>query len=359
MAGIWSETTDGWQPLPPAGFAQEQDLHDLIERSPGLLPLAGAPRLVILGREVRCGNGWADLVAIDSDTGLPVVIEIKLAANTDRRNVLTQVLGYAAHLRHLDPAGFEALLAGHLLSGQATSVVAAVTAAVQDPGFDATAFANGLAESLTAGRLRCVVVLDAAPPELVELVGYLQDVTNDRLSLDLVTVTSYQVGDRRVLVPQLVEPERLPALPAARPAAAASRQTTPTKGGEVFAQAIAESPAEHRPMLQRLYDWASRLEADGLAVLYTSIGKGRWVLSPRLPGQERSLVTVWNDNGASLSPYRTVLQQEAPRTLQALDSRHPGGISQGGYMKVEYDDELLGLLRAAYEEAARPRAITA
>lgn len=63
-----------------------------------MLPLAGSPRLVVLGREVRCGTGWADLVAVEADTGVPVVIEIKLASNTDRRAVLTQVLGYAAYL---------------------------------------------------------------------------------------------------------------------------------------------------------------------------------------------------------------------------------------------------------------------
>jgi hypothetical protein len=30
-----------------------------------------------------------------------------------------------------------------------------------------------------------VIVLDEAPADLVELVGYLQDVTSDRLALDL------------------------------------------------------------------------------------------------------------------------------------------------------------------------------
>ncbi len=104
MTGIWSEAEDGWRPLAPVGFSQEKELHDLIERSPGMLPLAGSPRLVVLGREVRCGTGWADLIAVEADSGVPVVIEIKLASNADRRAVLTQVLGYAAYLRRLDSA---------------------------------------------------------------------------------------------------------------------------------------------------------------------------------------------------------------------------------------------------------------
>ncbi|MDQ3537720.1 MAG: hypothetical protein M3415_02810 [Actinomycetota bacterium] len=350
MTGIWLETEDGWRPLASIGFALEKELHDLIERSPGMLPLAGSPRLVMLGREVRCGTGKADLVAVEADTGVPVVIEVKLASNTDRRAVLTQVLGYAAYLRRLDAAGFEALLAPHLLAVQAPSVGDAVTAAVQDPAFDVTAFANGLAESLAAGRLRCAVVIDAAPQDLVELLGYLQDVTNDRLELDLVTVTAYRVGERRVLVPQLVEPERVPALPPSMPTSAAS-QATITQGSDVFAATIEQSPEEQRPVLWRLHDWAVQLESDGLAVLYSSTGKGRWVLNPRLPGQPRGLVTIWNENGGSLSPYRTVLQQEAPNSLAALDDRVPGQIKQGNYLKADYDDHLLGLFRAAYEEA--------
>lgn len=115
---------------------------------------------------------------------------------------------------------------------------------------------------------------------------------------------------------------------------------------------MVDSPAENQPALSRLLEWALDLEKDGLAVLYTSVGKGRWVLNPRLPGQERGMVMIWNDKGASLSPYRTVLSQEAPRALSALDAKAPGQIGQGNYVRVDYDDEMLHLFRAAYAEAA-------
>jgi len=55
----------------------------------------------MLGREVLCGTGYADLIAVEIVTGRAVIIEIKLASNTDRRQVLTQVLGYAAYLGRL------------------------------------------------------------------------------------------------------------------------------------------------------------------------------------------------------------------------------------------------------------------
>jgi hypothetical protein len=104
--------------------------------------------------------------------------------------------------------------------------------------------------------------------------------------------------------------------------------------------------------LRGLLEWARGLEQSGLATLYTSIGKGRWVLNPRLPGQGRALVTIYNDNKAAyLSPYRTVLAQQAPEALASLDLKAPGEIGQGNYIKTNYDDELLNLLRAAYREA--------
>ncbi len=104
MTGTWQDTPDGLVPLPTQPFLREKDLHDSIERAPAMLPLRGQPRLVILGREVLLGTGYADLVALDADTGQPVVIEVKIAANSDRRSVFTQVLGYASHLfRLLNP----------------------------------------------------------------------------------------------------------------------------------------------------------------------------------------------------------------------------------------------------------------
>jgi hypothetical protein len=40
------------------------------------------PQLTVLEREVRLGNGYADLLAVES-TGRLVVIEVKLSANVE------------------------------------------------------------------------------------------------------------------------------------------------------------------------------------------------------------------------------------------------------------------------------------
>jgi hypothetical protein len=166
----------------PRASPDEASLHSLIEQSPQLLPLAGSPRLTILGREVRLGNGSDDLVAVEPN-GRLVVIEVKLVTNAEaRRAVVAQVLTYAAYLHGLDRAELErTVLGGHLQRRGYDSLIATVAGDDQERSLDTDAFDQGLAESLTEGRFRVVIVLDAAPAELVRLVGYLEAVTDKLL----------------------------------------------------------------------------------------------------------------------------------------------------------------------------------
>jgi hypothetical protein len=49
-------------------------------------------------------------------------------------------------------------------------------------------------------------VLDEAPSELVQLVGYLESITQG-ITVDLITVAAFEIGDEEILVPQRVDPE--------------------------------------------------------------------------------------------------------------------------------------------------------
>jgi len=208
MTAIWSNDGERWALLAPSGFPDEASLHSLIEQSPQLLPLAGSPRLTILGREVRLGNGSADLIAVEPN-GRLVVIEVKLAKNAEaRRAVVAQILTYAAYLHGTERADLEqVVLGGHLQRRGYDSLIAAVAGDDQERSLDTEAFQQGLTDSLVDGRFRIVIVLDATPDELVRLVGYLEAVT-DKLLIDLVTASAYDVNGSRILVPQSVETER-------------------------------------------------------------------------------------------------------------------------------------------------------
>lgn len=352
MTTIWKQDGAAWQLVSPSWFPAEAALHELVEKAPSMLPLAGAPQLEIVGREVLLGGNWADLIAIES-TGRLAIIEIKLSRNSEaRRAVVAQVLTYAAFLRGLDQATVEReILAPHLAQRGYASLADAILAIDQTGAFDVATFATGLSESLRLGQFRLVLVLDEAPPELVRLVGYLEAVT-EKLVIDLVTVSAYDIDGSQIVVPQRVGTEREPTpepVPTAGKTDAGGRLV---QGTDDFVATIEQNPAEQQPLLRHLVDWAIDLEAQGLARLSTYHGRSnRTTLLPRIPGEDVGLVTIWNDNGPYISLWRSVFLRRAPRCLEALE-KLPGApkIGQGTTTK-QITEELLTLLTAAYREA--------
>ncbi|MDP9351633.1 MAG: hypothetical protein M3P51_08860, partial [Chloroflexota bacterium] len=164
MTAIWHNDGAGWHLMAPSGFPDEAALHTLIEEAPQVLPLAGTPTLAVVGREVSVSSGYADLLAVEP-SGRLVIIEVKLARNAEsRRAIIAQVLTYAADLHGMDVATLERdVLGSHLRRRGYDSLAGAMAASDQTGSFDASSFSNGLAESLSQGRFRLVLVLDSAP----------------------------------------------------------------------------------------------------------------------------------------------------------------------------------------------------
>lgn len=354
MAALWLKENEGWRTMPKTGFPAEAALHRIVEEAPNLLPLSGGPQLTIVGREVALGNGYADLIAVEQ-SGRVVVIEVKLARNAEaRRAVVAQVLAYAAYLNGISASVLQNDILGSKLRQQGhESIAEAVREADQEGSFDAEVFAAGLERSLAEGRFRLVLVLDEAPEELVRLVGYLE-VVSDKLVIDLVTVSQYDVGGSQVLVPQRIDPERLPAEAVeARPAAKKAHGAL-TEGAGDFEKAIKTSPPEQRLELQRLHDWALTLERENLVKLWSYHGiADRLTLLPRLRDENVGLVTVWNERGAKLQVFRSVFERRAPESLQRIEGllSDDEKIGQGNYVKPT--DELLAAVSDAYREAVK------
>jgi hypothetical protein len=270
-----------------------------------MLPLAGDPTLTVVGREVALGGNSADFVPLEP-AGRPVIIEIKLRRNAEaRRAVVAQALSYAAFLHGTDAERLERdILGRHLRERGHGSLLEALEANVQE-GVEPDAVTEGLRDSLNRGAFRVVVVLDEAPTELIRLVDYLEAIGGDHLTVDLVTVAAYDVAGTQVLIPQRVEPGRLPE---DRPRVRPQRDEGYLSDGFVdFEAGITQAPPDNREDLDRLCRWARDLEERGLARLATYNGKGRKTLLPRLSDEDVGLVTIWNDNGASLQLWRSVL----------------------------------------------------
>ena len=351
MTAIWGRQAGEWRLLDPTGFPDEGSLHDRVEEAPQLLPLAGSPRLTMLGREVRLGSGWADLVAVER-SGRLVVIEVKLARSDEaRRAVVAQILAYASYLYRLTLDDLEGVVLGeHLRQRGFDSIASAVTAHDQAGGFDRDEFENALAGNLQAGNFRLVLVLDKTPAELVQLVAYLAAVTPE-LVIDLITVSQYDVGGSVVLVPQRVEPDRVPAFEAGTSSVSAGQTF---EGSEEFRKEIANAPSDAQPQLLRMANWADAVAAEGLLNrLLTYRGKpGNVTLLPRLPIDDVGLVTVWYDStGGYVQWWRSVFERRAPESLDRLNSvLAPQTVGQGNICR-DVSDDLLAELTAAYRQA--------
>jgi hypothetical protein len=350
VTAIWGTDPNGhWLPLAPTAYLAEAELHYLVGKAPQMLPLAGTPQLTVLGREVRLGSGYADLLAVES-TGRLVVIEVKLSTNAEsRRAVVAQALSYAGYLQGLDLAQLESQILREDL-GAVGSVLGAVQADERQEVVDPEAFHDGISRSLADGGFRLVIVLDSAPDELIQVVGYLQMVT-DKIDIDLVTVTAYEVKGSRVLVPQRIEPARRTR--EMSDAAVNARQSgTQTDGSRDFRSAIDQAPPEFRDDLARLTDWAESLEAEGLARLATRSGISRISsLKPLLHSEGVALVTITCDvKSAYMQFFRSVFERRAAEAISAVEAALGTKITQGNSTRT-FTEELLTALTDAYRQA--------
>lgn len=348
MTAIWHRDGGVWGILSPQDYPDEKTLHDLIEEAPQLLPLAGSPRLAIVGREVSLAGGTADLVGVE-DNGRLVIIEIKLRRNPEaRRAVVAQVLTYAASLKSqtLESAQ-DTLLKGHLSKRGFGTLAEAAKGLDQEGAFDTDSFEVALRSSLATGAFRLVVVLDAAPQELARLTSFLESVS-ERLTVDLIAVSRYVIGGAEVLVPLRVDAGR-----EGEHAAAASglkAKAAVVEGASAFMDATVGVKGAQREANDRMVKWAKGLEAGDLCRLYSyrSAYPGQSTLLPRLLDEDVGLVTIWGSGG--FGPWRSVFERRAKLALRELDDRLPGKIGNG--TAIEPTDEILQIVRGAYQEAA-------
>jgi len=309
--------------------------------------------LAVIGREFPLGSGKADLLAVELG-GRLVVIEVKLAQNAEaRRAVVAQIFAYAAYLDGMDPAALEREVVGRYLRGRGYETLADALVAVDQGGmFDAETFTAGLAESLRDGRFRLVLVLDAVPNELARLVAYLESAT-DKLLIDLIAVSAYEVDGTRLIVPQRVQAERRPLVLSAPASIPERPEGRLSDGADEFIASIDAAQADQQALLRKLAAWASDLKNEGLVRLSTFVGKSaRHTLVPRLVDEGVGLVTLWNHDGGSISFHRSVFARRAPGSIARVEAIIAPKMIGGGNNTNEISDELLVALTDAYRKAA-------
>ena len=354
MTGIWTNSGREWEWGKPRAFEDEAKLHELIKENPQFLPLSGSPRLVVLGSEIQLGNGYADILAVET-SGRPAIIEVKLERNPEaRKAIVSQIIAYAAFLQGF---GIEDLEQGPLRkplddAGHA-SIFDAVKAEDQEGAVDADSFTASLQDYLQGGSFRLVLVLDDVPAELERVVAYLDSITVQALTLDLITLKVYEVGGAQVALPQRVSPDLGAYQPSggSRPAAPRGRLTD---GSAAFRASIADTTGEIREMFDKLIARAEEWGAMPNVRLSTYMGaKGEnYTLLPRIMPDNAGLVTIWNyRQRPSITVWRKVFERHAPEALESVERVvKPDRIRQGNTLK-SITPEILEALTRAYQEA--------
>lgn len=199
-----------------AGFVRESDLQILILNAPELLgPLGTDLRLIPIGWEVSLGPGRLDLLFLDSE-GILTLVETKLKANDEsRREVVGQILEYAAFTAAWSTDSVKKIAEEFLASNRAPVDIAGRTmeeaAAIRfdwptDDEAELLAKADALMAKLDSalkdGRLRIVCGVDERIENLERLVRYLS--AHSDLQVVLLQVNRFPVdGELSVLVPTL------------------------------------------------------------------------------------------------------------------------------------------------------------
>ena len=349
MPDIWRRKADGtWSIVGSSSFENEGALQQRIAASPEMLPLSGSPLLTAAFREVGLGGGRADVLAFE-DNGRPCIIEVKLKEHPEaKRAVVAQALTYAAGLRGIGVKKLEDETLKEQLKGK--RLVEVVRESVDEDNFNEGAFYENLRKHLAAGSFRIVIVLDDAPLQLVRLIGYLDLFTTKDISLDLVTMSAYDIKDEQFLIPQRIDPDHaLEPEPATETTVHRQSRgtTTTTKSSADFRKFVAQSEnPDHQKNRQDIADWADRLEEEGLCRVHSAEGVKRLRLYLL---DENKTFAHFESHGQGVWLYPTVIQRRAPAMLDRIRELTDVQGNKGG---APATPELLDALADAYREAA-------
>ena len=355
MSGIWTKMDGKWRAASSRDFEREKELHDLVEENIGMLPLAGSPRLFVLGREVPLGGGYADLLAVEA-SGRPVIAEVKLARSPEaKRAIVAQVLSYAAFLQGYD---VESLAKGPLFRSLADrdqeSILGMAMTQDQEDEIDSETFETALQEYLANGMFRLVLIMDDSSVELERVIAYLDAVTKQSLTIDLITFRIYDVNGTEVAMPQRISPDlSLTSDSLSGPASKRTSKAILSDGPDTFIASFADIEGVNRQVFDQLVEWAIEIgKLQGVKLnTATGVNRNRFTLLPRLATDNAGLVTIWNDNGKPcVSFWRGVFERRAPKSIEAVETAAGMRISHGNVVN-EVTPDLLEAIKLAYREA--------
>lgn len=184
---IFTKDGDAFKQLKPRPFKNEDELQQLIEKHPKLIPVDLDVRRIAV-REFPTESGPIDHVVVDAK-GKVLILETKLAANSTRREVIAQAIDYAAQLTKFGPQAF--------LDKARTRAGADFTEDWFESVGEREDFMRELETNLRLGKLNLLIVMDFAEGRLKDAVQFLNRATH--FNCLIVEVTVSEVGGRELV----------------------------------------------------------------------------------------------------------------------------------------------------------------
>lgn len=205
------------------GYADEAELQRFLCQSADLIPVSdiaeGARPLVCVGREIRRGKsadegeGWLDLLYVD-DSPQMTIVEAKLGKNREsHREVIGQILEYAAYASAWTRDDVESRAARFFASPECPDdyrdmslqeVLAATYEDREDASFNYEDFIGNLENSLRGGRIRLIIAIDSPPATLLKIAEFV-NLHSGHFDLYVFQLRHFpdQEGEQDVFVPSV------------------------------------------------------------------------------------------------------------------------------------------------------------
>jgi hypothetical protein len=185
-----------WFPAKRLEFKDESDLQHVLHESPDLIVTREEELPAVFIREAALrGSGFTDLLGVDA-LGNVLIVETKLAKNREiRREVIGQVLEYAAFLWGMSYEEFDELFKSRTGKSIADSFLE------KSESISIEEILASIAGNLEQGRFKLLIAVDDINPELEKIIAYISGLRSG-LMLEALEVKIYQQGETEIFVPQ-------------------------------------------------------------------------------------------------------------------------------------------------------------
>lgn len=315
-----------WRLVESNAYAAEAELQRLLAESPGLLTTdeirPDASPFVVAVREFTLPVGSIDLLAF-SAAGDIGIIECKLATNTQvKREVIGQVLDYAAHLWEMSYEDLDAKVKERTQFNLADLVAQSSNL----PDWDEEEFRGNVRANLLSGNFILLIAVNELNDELSRIVRFVNATGTPAYAFAAMEMRRFQSNEVEMLVPRVFGPMR----------SAAKRSSEAKKKWDeesFFAELREQHGGESVRVAERILEWSQK----NMTRVWWGEGSRNGSYVPVLRHNERDhqLFVVWTS--ANIEIYFYWYQHKPPLDSEEMRKEIARRLNQIKGVKIPPD----------------------